>query len=145
MSSDGYVLEAGICVVKNVRQFHQMSKEKLFRNFRININVVLVESIRKKKVSPVLAVFSEQLTKGLECEFGEKAKWACDFCEWKKTMLPNLCWLQVQKNHAWLKKQKCSILVSTLALNVFVRLVHGHKIASISLQSHFLKIKMQPS
>ena len=55
--STGFVLEAGVCSVKWIRDLCHKNKDKLVSNVRMNINVAHVDSISKQKVSPALNLF----------------------------------------------------------------------------------------
>ena len=51
-----------------------MNKDKLISSCRVHKNTVNPDNLSKQKVKPALALFSKELTKALESEFGEKAK-----------------------------------------------------------------------
>ena len=76
--STDYVLEAGVCSVKWIRDLCLKNKEKLMSNFRMNRNVACVGNLCKKKASPELALFDTKLTTALKDEHSKVAKgtWA---------------------------------------------------------------------
>ena len=77
--STGYVLEAGICSLKWMRDLHHKNKNKLIRNVRMNRNAAYIENVSKQKANPVLSLFDINLTTALKDEYGEAAKGTWDF------------------------------------------------------------------
>ena len=86
--STGHVLEDGTFSVKWMRDFHHKNKHKLISNFRMSRNVAYVDNLRRKKLSPVLALFNKNLTVALENEYREKQQeLGCSF----KRLMSMLC------------------------------------------------------
>ena len=77
--SNGERLEVGIFSMNWVKEFHKINKDKLISSCRVKKNTVNPDNLSKQKVKPALALFSKELTKALETEFGEKAKGTYDF------------------------------------------------------------------
>ena len=72
--SNGERLEGGMCSINWVKELCKTNKDKLISSCRVHKNTVNPDNLSKQKVKPALALFSKELTKALETEFGEKAK-----------------------------------------------------------------------
>ena len=77
--SNGERLEGGTCSINWVKELCKINKDKLISSCRVHKNTVNPDNLSKQKVKPALALFSTELTKALECEFGEKAKGTYSF------------------------------------------------------------------
>ena len=76
-----YVLEAGTCTSKYVKQIYHENKDKLVSNFRMQRNVAFIDNMSKQKVKPALALFSKDLTTALKDQHGNEAIGTCKFLE----------------------------------------------------------------
>ena len=63
--SIGYVLQAGICSMKYIRDLYHKNKDKLICNYRMSKNVACTDNLNKQKVPPALALFCNELTTAL--------------------------------------------------------------------------------
>ena len=73
MLSSGFVLEAGVCSVKWMRDFHHRNKKKIASNTKMAKNVAHIDDLSKQKVPPALALFTREITMALEDEHKDSA------------------------------------------------------------------------
>ena len=75
----GHVLQSGTCKVKWIRDLYHKNKSKLISNMRMNRNIACIDNLSKQKVSPALALFSENITTALRDQHGDQAKGTWEF------------------------------------------------------------------